>query len=209
MRSHVFLALLFAALATVVSAQTTDALVRGMRSYPEGSTEVRSGTAKLELASGTGGEAGVNRFCGKHVSTEFSVGTVSHDLDATAFGEHVDLGATRFTPISLLFQLHSNPNGPFDFHVGAGPSFVILGNISNTSELQLLGVREIRFHDRFAPVVDAGFDYHFSQRWALTVDAKYYDIHSKTTATYSDGTRETAGLDLKQLSVGAGVGWRF
>jgi outer membrane protein W len=209
MRFHFCLALLFTALATVASAQTTDWFVRGMRSYPEGSTEVRNGTAKLELESGMGGEVGVNRFCGRHVSTEFSVGSVRHDLDATAFGQHVDLGATRFTPISLLFQLHSNPDGAFDFHVGAGPAFVILGNISNTSELQLLGVREIRFHDRFAPVVDAGFDFHFSERWALSVDAKYFDIHSKTTATYSDGTRETAGLDLKQLSVGAGVGLRF
>jgi|GEM_PF-4232496 len=211
MRFRVVLTFLFTALAAAIpaGAQTYDAFIRATRSYPEGSTQVRNGTAKLELASGNGAETGLNVYWGDHLSTEIAVGSVHHDLDATAFGQHVDLGATRVTPLSLLFQYHSNRRGNLDFHIGAGPAFVILGDIANTTELQSLGVQKIRFHDRLAPVADAGFDFRFAQQWAFTVDAKYFDIHSKTTATYADGTHETAGLNLKQLTVGAGVAWRF
>lgn len=211
MRFRLVLTFLFTALIVAVPAcaQTYDAFIRATRSYPEGTTEVRNGTAKLELASGNGAEAGVNVYWGERLSTEIAIGSVHHDLDATAFGQHVDLGASRVTPISLLFQYHTNRRGDLDFHLGAGPAFVILGDIANTSELQSLGVQEIRFHDRLAAVADAGFDFRFGRRWAFTVDAKYFDIHSKTTATYSDGTHETAGLNLKQLTVGAGLGWRF
>jgi outer membrane protein W len=70
-------------------------------------------------------------------------------------------------------------------------------------------VQAILFHDRVAPAADAGLDLRLTSRWALTIGAKYFDIHSRTTATYSDGSRETAGLDLKQLSLGAGLACRF
>jgi len=211
MRFRVVLPFLFAVLTAALpaAAQTYDIFLRATKSYPEGSTEVRNGTAKLELASGNGAEAGVNVYWGDRLSTEIAIGSVHHDLDATAFGQHVDLGASRVMPVSLLFQYHTNRRGNLDFHLGAGPAFVILGDIANTSELQSLGVQKIRFHDRLAGVADAGFDYRFGRRWAFTVDAKYFDIHSKTTATYADGTHETAGLNLKQLTVGAGVAWRF
>jgi len=169
MRYRVSIALLviaFVAAAAPTGAQTYEVFIRGTRSSPEGSTEVRNGTAKLELASGNGAEAGVNIFWGDRLSTELSVGSVHHDLDATAFGQHVDLGATHVTPVSLLFQYHTNRRGAFDFHLGAGPAFVIIGDIANTSELQLLGVQEIRFHDRLA-AADAGFDFRFTRRWAV------------------------------------------
>jgi outer membrane protein W len=211
MRNRCYAALLVIALAVSMpaTAQTIDVFVRGVRSAPEGSSTVRGGAAKIELASGNGGEVGVNLFWGGRLSTELAAASVQHDLDATAFGQHVDLGATRVTPISLLFQLHSNPQGTVDLHVGAGAAIVIIKDIANTPELQLLGVQAIRFHDRIAPAADAGLDLHLTPHWALTIAARYLDIRSKTTATYADGTQETAGLALKQLSVGAGLACRF
>ena len=211
MRNRCYAALLVIALAASVpaSAQTIDVFARGVRSAPEGSSTVRGGAAKIELASGNGGEVGVNLFWGGRLSTELAVASVQHNLDATAFGEHVDLGATRVTPVSLLFQLHSNPKGTVDFHAGAGAAIVIMGDIADTAELQLLGVQSIRFHDRVAPAADAGLDLRLTPRWALTIAAKYFDIHSKTTATYTDATQETAGLVLTQLRLAAGLSCRF
>ena len=207
-------ALIVAAVATLafslpLSAQNVDVHVRGVWDRPEGSTHVHGGAAAVELATGSGIEAGADIFWSDRYSTDLSLASVNHDLDAAAFGQHVDLGATRFVPLSVTLKIHSNRRGPFDLHAGLGLSYAVLGGLSDTAELQTLGVSRIRFHDSIAPLASLGLDYRLGGRWALTLDGKYFRIRTKTTASYAAGGSEGADLHLDQLLIGAGISCRF
>ncbi|MEO8035522.1 MAG: OmpW family outer membrane protein [Acidobacteriota bacterium] len=202
-------ALLAAFLALPSKAQTIDVFVRGVAATREGTTHVHGGVATVALNSARGVEAGADVFWSRRISTELSVSSVHHELDASAFGENVDLGGTRFMPISAILEWHTDPRGAFDVHLGAGAAFVTFGEVTDNAELTLLGVRSIKFHNKVALLFDAGAAYRFGPHWAITADAKLFDIKTKTTATYLDGSTEGAKLNVNQLSLGAGVSYRF
>lgn len=203
------IALLAAFSALPSKAQPIDIFVRGVAATREGTTHVHGGVAAVELNSAKGVEAGADVFWTPRISTELSVSSVRHELDASAFGQKVDLGETRFMPVSAILLWHTDRQGAFDVHLGAGAAFVMFGDLAGNAELTLLGVRSIKFHDKVAPVFDAGAAYRLGPHWAVTADAKYFGINTKTTATYLDGTSEGAKLNVNQLSLGAGLSYRF
>jgi outer membrane protein W len=97
----------------------------------------------------------------------------------------------------------------YDFHAGAGASRLTFERLANTPELTLLGIESIRFHNKIVPVLDAGASFRLGPRWAITLDAKWFDIRTMTTATYPGGTREGANLNLKQITAGVGLSFRY
>jgi len=203
----ILLATLFVTLSS--SAQTVDLFVRAIEATKEGKTHVHGGVATVHLNSARGFEAGADVLWTPRVSTELSISSVNHDLDASALGESVDLGATRERAVTALLSYHTNSGGPFDVHFAGGASFINFEDISGTAELTLLGVRSIKFHDKAVPVADAGASFRLGPHWALTADAKWFDLQSKTTATYLDQTSEGADLNLEQVTLGVGLAFRF
>jgi len=202
-------AVLTLVVASSLCAQTIDVFARATEATREGTTHVHGGQATVSLNSARGYEVGADLFWSQRISTELSIGRVDHELDASAFGETVDLGSSRVSPISAIVEFHTDPQGPFDIHAGAGASFVRFDDVQNSAELALLGVRSIKFHDKVAPVANAGASYRLGPRIALTADVKWFDIRTKSTATYLDGTSEGADLNLKQVTLGAGLSFRF
>lgn len=203
------LPLLFLLPIASLSAQTVDVFARAIDATKEGRTHVHGGVATVDLTDAAGFEAGVDLFWTPRISTEFSVASVRHELEASAFGEHADLGPTHVTPFTAVLELHTNPQGKFDVHLGAGGAYVTFDEVADTAELTLLGVRSIEFHDKLVPAADAGACFRLGPRWAVTADAKWLDIRTDVTATYLDGTSEGASLNLSQLTLGAGLSFRF
>jgi len=152
--------------ASTAAAQTVDFFARAVDATKEGKTHVHGGAATVSLNSARGFEAGADVYWTPRVSTELAVSSVRHDLDASAFGETVDLGATRDTVYSAVVSLHTDPRGPWDFHAGAGAALVRLDGVADSAELALLGVRSIKFHNKIAPVVDAGLSLRLAPRLA-------------------------------------------
>lgn len=209
MRIRFAMAVLFALMiVSAASAQTVDLFVRAVDATKEGKTTVHGGAATVSLNSAHGFEAGADIFWTPQISSELSVSSVPHDLDASAFGQNVDLGGTRDTYFTAVAELHTNPRGAFDVHLGAGAAFARLGDVADTAELTLI-VRSIKFHDKIAPVADAGASLRLGPHWAITAAAKWLDLTTKTTATYLDGTTEGANMNLKQITVGVGLAYRF
>jgi len=195
--------------ASSLAAQNVDVFVRAIDATKEGTTHVHGGAAVVGLDDATGFEIGADLFWSPRISTELSVSSVRHELDASAFGETVDLGSTRVMPVTAVFELHSGPRGKLDFHIGAGASYVTFEKLEDNAQLTLLGVRSIEFHNKVAPVADAGASWRIGSRWAINADAKWTDIKTDTSATYLDGTSEGATLNLRQVTLGAGLSMRF
>jgi outer membrane protein W len=192
-----------------VFAQSADVFVRAIDATKEGHTTVHGGAASVFLNEAKGFEAGVDWWWTHRISTELSVASVRHELDASAFGQFVDLGATRETQGSAVILFHSNRDGRFDVHAGAGASYVTFTDVKGTEQLTLVGVRSIHFHNDIAPVADAGISVRLTPRWALSGDVKWTGIESETKAIYLDGSTEGAGLTLRQVTFGAGLEFRF
>jgi outer membrane protein W len=209
MRLALILALTTLFTSSPAMAQTFDVFVRGVEATREGKTHVHGGAAEVKLNSARGLEGGVDVFWNRHLSAELAVSSVHHELDASAFGQNVDLGGTRFMPFSAILEWHTDPHETLDIHAGAGAAYARFSDVADTPQLTLLGVRSIAFHDKIAPVVCLGASFRVGERWSVTTDAKYFVIRTRTTATYLDGTSEGAALNLKQLSVGAGLALRF
>src|SRR5512140_466145 len=183
MRVRLFVAAAVAVCAvSSASAQNIDLFARRVEATKEGTTTVHGGAAVVRLNNARGTEVGADVGWSRHLSTELSLSSVPHDLDAEAFGQSVDLGGTREKAYTAILSLHSDRKGRYDFHAGAGASRLTFQRVADTAELALLGVRSIEFHDKIVPVVDAGASFRLGPRWAITVDAKWFDIRTRTTA---------------------------
>ena len=209
MRARIVLAACLVIASRGIAAQNVDLFVRVIEATKEGHTTVHGGAASVFLNEARGFEAGADVWWTPRISSELSVASVRHELDASAFGQFVDLGATRAMPWTAVILFHSNRDGRFDIHAGAGASYVTFKDVKGTEQLTLVAVRSIHFHNDVAPVVDAGVSMRLNPRWALTGDAKWTGIKSETTATYLDGSTEGADLTMRQVTFGAGVEFRF
>ena len=161
---------------------------------------------RFDNGGGLGG--GINFFFGERVSIETKVAGLASRLHVRRSGSDfvtvADLGFAQIYPITALLQWHMLEGTAIRPYVGAGVGYVILRNISK----QTSGLGGVNFENPVGLVVDGGLELSLSKRWSVLGDARYTPIESRSRVTFV-GTTSTAKVDVKPLTVSAGIAFRF
>ena len=124
---------------------------------------------------------------------DVGITTAKHDI--TLGGAAI--GTTKILPINVIAQYHFAPGGNLRPYVGAGV------NYTNFSDVNILGGAVSLDSSSFGPVVQAGLDWAFADKWMLNVDLKKVWISTDASGAAS------GGVDIDPLVYGIGVGYRF
>jgi outer membrane protein len=113
-----------------------------------------------------------------------------------------ELGRVRYGLGSLVARYHFNASGRFSPYISAGASrFMVFGTKDGS-------VTNLNSEDAWAPVLQAGVDYHLSRHIGLFANATYIPVKTKASGT-SRGLPMTAEATLKATLLKGGVAYRF
>jgi len=219
MRRLTLLSISILLLASRLAAQTgtMDLIIdtEGVRRTGHTRVEFRPGTTALDPQFKTGGGLGVglDYFLGDHFSLEGKVAGLVTRVHLRFIGADtvstLDLKDAQLYPITAIIKWHFTPmRAAFQPYLGAGVGHVILRDI-DTSTLRTINARELHFKDPTGLVVAGGVLVRVSRRWALSADARYIPLETKSTASLVGTNAETADLNLRPLMVGFGLAYRF
>lgn len=76
------------------------------------------------------------------------------------------LGDLQMIPITGIVQYHFNPEGRFDFHIGAGVAYVLFDELNDGDDLDDLEMETIDFEDGHA-------QYFVWPSWRAYVSARF------------------------------------
>jgi outer membrane protein W len=113
-------------------------------------------------------------------------------------------------PVTASLQWHFMPMSPLDVYIGGGAGWVRFSDLKGSSDLADLDIDRVRFKSRTAAMAQAGLTLGSWRGLGLNVDAKYIDAKTKSTATFTDGSKSTEReLKVAPWLWSAGLRWRF
>ena len=112
------------------------------------------------------------------------------------------LGTATYGPSAVTIHYHFNEGGAFRPYIGAGLTYM---HVFDTSDGAM---NRLEVDDAFGTVLQVGFDYNFSDKWSVFIDAKQAFLETNATGSIG-GAPVTADMVFNPQVIGAGVGFRF
>lgn len=144
---------------------------------------------------------GIEYFFTDNISAELLCCTARHSV--TAANGAVDLGHVNHFPPTVTLKYHFTNLGAFEPYVGAGVNYTHFFNSDAPSGLR------VRYGDSFGGALQAGFDYHLNDHWAINADVRKIWI---STDVKIDGLAPSTvrdSVDVNPLVTTVGVAYRF
>ena len=114
----------------------------------------------------------------------------------------LELGAVDFGPVILTGIYRLPQKHRVRPHVGAGATHIfILGNHD-------AAITQLKVHDNWGFVLEAGFEFHLTRSWALFEDYKRLWLHVNAEGLLGNAPRR-AGVTLDPDLVSAGLKFHF
>lgn len=152
--------------------------------------------------------AGIFPVDGIAVEASISTPATTDNLPAGSLAGTPNLGDDEFMVATIGASFHPF-KGPFSPYVGGGFQYQI-----TTQERDGLGVN-LDIPNSHGPYVNAGFDYKFSPKWSLFVDARKAWYHTNATGllpndpSYTTFSQVNAKAELDPLTIQFGVAAHF
>ncbi|HYC60013.1 MAG TPA: OmpW family outer membrane protein [Thermoanaerobaculia bacterium] len=202
MKRWMLLALL---LATPLHAQTAVTLWLSSQQNNGGDSFPASlPNATTEFDDGSGYGASISRMFGARLSGELSIFRTTSGGELRASNTTLaDLGDVELTPIMAMGRYHFRPDAPLDVYLGAGAAYVMTGDL-DSADLRADGLAPLELDEETAMVFGGGIIWTFSERLAVTLDARVLPL---TLHARANGQSADAGID--PLIVSAGLRIRF
>jgi outer membrane protein len=180
-----------AGVAPMANAKEGDLILRlkAISISPDASSDI----AGLDVDDKATGEIGLTYFLRPQWALDVGITTAKHDI--TLGGAAI--GSTKILPINVIAQYHFAPGGNLRPYVGAGV------NYTNFSDVNILGGAVSLDSSSFGPVVQAGLDWAFADKWMLNVDLKKVWISTDASGAAS------GRVDIDPLVYGIGIGYKF
>ncbi len=160
--------------------------------------------ATIEFADGSGYGVSASRMFGTRLSGELSVFRTSSGGGLRDGGiEFVSLGDVELTPVTAMLRVHFRPGSPLDVYVGGGGAYVMTGDL-DSADLRADGLAPLELEDETTFVVGGGVTWSFSDRWGVSLDARYLPLTLRGSARGS-----TAEAAIDPLILSAGLTIRF
>ncbi len=186
----------------VVSAGVSVILLSSSADIELAGSPVQGGNVKLSNSVVPSGS--IEYFAARNFSLVLVAG-IPPQTKATGTGTLAplgELGRVRYGIGSFIGRFHANASGRLSPYIGAGVSrFMVFGTKDGS-------VTDLRTEDAWAPVVQAGLDYHISRRIGLYAGATYVPVKTHSSGL-SRGLPLTAKATLKSTTLKAGVSYRF
>lgn len=206
---------LFISMAGICEAQTRsfDLGVSYVWADLQGSNGFEDDT-ELSFESGNGFGLTANIFFSDRGSLELAASVIEPEATLTFAAPAPDqfvLGDLQMIPITGIVQYHFNPEGRFDFYIGAGVAYVLFDELNDGDDLDDLEIETIDFEDDYGFAANAGMSFDLTRQFALVLDAKYIGVKSETRARFA-GDPEPSGaveLEVNPLLVSAGFSFQF
>ncbi|MDR5805641.1 OmpW family outer membrane protein [Caballeronia sp. LP006] len=167
-------------------------------------------------------------FFTDHIAVEGVAGVApKFHLDGKGtLGRLGELGTAReWSPTLLLKYYFMSAQSKFRPYVGAGASYVWFSDVKLSSAMSngaflyspqfgtaLTGPTTAHISSSFAPVVNAGFAYNFTQHWSAAFSVSYMWLSARATLTTNSavGTvRSESKIKLDPIVTFLSVGYRF
>jgi outer membrane protein W len=171
------------------------------------------GTVRWEgdLDSG-GGVALALRFAlNRQLALEFRASAVEAEMEArvrtaTDAEARFALGTIRAWPLTAVIQYHFPTTRRFRPYLGGGGGYVILQDPAD--ERLPSEITAVELANTLGLVVNAGFDYSFTDRLFLNADARYMPLETRGQIRFV-GPGDEQNLRVNPVIVSAGLGYRF
>ena len=158
--------------------------------------------ATIDFENGSGYGVSASRMLGRRLSGELAVFRTSSDGGLRDDGvEFVSLGEVELTPITAMLQVHFRPDSPFDAYIGGGGAWVMTGDL-DSPDLRDDGLAPVKLDDEITFVAGAGVIWSFTEKWGVSLDARYLPLTLHGSAMGSAGD---ASIDPLILSGGLRV----
>ena len=157
------------------------------------SPDASSDIAGLDVDDKATAEIGLTYFFKPQWALDVGITTAEHDITLNG----AKIGSTKILPINVTAQYHFAPGGKFRPYVGAG------FNYTSFSDVNILGGAVDLDSSSFGPVLQAGLDWAFADKWMLNVDLKKVWISTDASGAAS------GGVDIDPLVYGIGIGYKF
>ncbi len=173
------------------------------------SGELGATGSRLDLGSGPGLEFDATVMFSDLIGLELSVGASSHRLNLVGGDwDGIDGGRVWLAPLTALVQYHVQVYGPWDPYFGLGITWI--GGYSNlSSELQDVGVEDIKLKGGAGFAAQAGVNYQMNTRWYANLDISYLGSSLDATVRTDEGDLPTVKLDIKPWVFAVGFGYKF
>nr|WP_285836060.1 OmpW family outer membrane protein [Larsenimonas suaedae] len=127
------------------------------------------------------------------------VSTTAVHLEDTLFGD-IDAGEVTTAAVMASLQYYLPTSSPLRPYLGAGVAYAWPLDVSPSE-----GIGAFKVNTLLIPVAQLGLDYHLGVAWSVGLSATYLFVPAQR---YS-GDGFDVEVDLDQLALGAGVGYRF
>lgn len=139
----------------------------------------------------------------------------NHTAKATNTLSGLEIVDAKQLPPTLSAIYHLDTNTNFQPYIGLGVNYTIFFNEGLTSEastaFQGLGLTgaSIKLEDSWGVSAQLGFDYLLSDRWLVNASARWMDIETEASISFSNGSQIKTDIDIDPMVYSLMVGYRF